>query len=256
MNRAELKKSLRQREKLFGGWISFDHPSIAETFALSGFDFISIDMEHSPISLSSAQRIISISQAYNVPCLPRPVSHSNDLFKPLLDSGADGLTVQMVETYEEVVKISNFLKYPPQGNRTYGVNRAHNYGLNFDEYINSWNKDSILIVQIESKKGVENIDQISLHPSVDGVMIGPYDLSGSYGVPGQLDHMLVKEASLKVIETCKINGKSCGTQLSNPSKDNIENSFKEGYTYIILGSDLFVLTNWVNNMKGLIQIFK
>ena len=94
MTRSKLKKSLNKRELLFGGWISYDHPSIAETFALTGFDFISIDMEHAPISLSSAQRIISISQAYQIPCLPRPVSHSNDFFKPLLDSGADGLIVE------------------------------------------------------------------------------------------------------------------------------------------------------------------
>ena len=125
MSRSKLKKSLNKRELLFGGWISYDHPSIAETFALTGFDFISIDMEHAPISLSSAQRIISISQAYQIPCLPRPVSHSNDFFKPLLDSGSDGLIVQMVETSEEVENISKYLKYPPIGNRTYGVNRAH-----------------------------------------------------------------------------------------------------------------------------------
>ena len=63
MNRAKLKKALKNRETIFGGWISYDHPSIAETFALTGFDFISIDMEHAPISLASAQRIISISQS-------------------------------------------------------------------------------------------------------------------------------------------------------------------------------------------------
>ena len=113
-------------------------------------------MEHAPISLSSAQRINSISQSKQVPCLPRPVSHSNDIFKPLLDSGADGLIVQMVETYDEVDEISKNLKYPPAGKRTFGVNRAHAFGLNFDNYIKSWNEESILIIQIESKKGLEN----------------------------------------------------------------------------------------------------
>ena len=121
MSRYKLKKSLRNNEIIFGGWISYDHPSIAETFALTGFDFIAIDMEHAPISLSSAQRIIAISQSKQVPCLPRPVSHSNDIFKPLLDSGADGLVVQMVETYDEVEEISKNLKYPPLGKRTFGM---------------------------------------------------------------------------------------------------------------------------------------
>ena len=256
MTRSKLKKSLNKRELLFGGWISYDHPSIAETFALTGFDFISIDMEHAPISLSSAQRIISISQAYQIPCLPRPVSHSNDFFKPLLDSGADGLIIQMVETAYEVNKISNYIKYPPIGNRTYGVNRAHSFGLNFKQYITSWNEESILIVQIESKEGVENIESIVSDPNVDGVMIGPYDLSGSLGVPGETNHPDVIYASKKVIEICKQYNKSCGTQLSNPDHENINNAINEGFTFIILSSDLFILSNWAQSMKKTISNFK
>ena len=256
MSRSKLKKSLNKRELLFGGWISYDHPSIAETFALTGFDFISIDMEHAPISLSSAQRIISISQAYQIPCLPRPVSHSNDFFKPLLDSGSDGLIVQMVETSEEVENISKYLKYPPIGNRTYGVNRAHSYGLNFKDYVNNWNAESILIVQIESEQGVNNIQSIVSNPNVDGVMIGPYDLSGSLGVPGETSHPNVINASKKVIEICKKYNKSCGTQISNPDLKNINEAIDEGYTFIILSSDLFVLSNWAQNMKKTIRNFK
>ena len=256
MSRSKLKKSLKERSIIFGGWISYDHPSIAETFALTGFDFLAIDMEHAPISLASAQRIISISQAYKTPCLPRPVSHSNDFFKPLLDSGADGLIVQMVETLEEVEKISNFLKYPPIGQRTYGVNRAHSFGLNFNNYVENWNSESILIVQIESKKGVENIESILSHPSIDGVMIGPYDLSGSYGVPGEVTNQIVTEASNKVVGACKKFKKSCGTQLSVPRKASIEEAINLGYTFIILGSDLFALTNWSSNMSEIIRDFK
>lgn len=256
MTRSKLKKSLKDRSIIFGGWISYDHPSIAETFALTGFDFISIDMEHAPISLSSAQRIISISQAYKVPCLPRPVSHSNDFFKPLLDSGADGLIVQMVETLEEVEKISKFLKYPPIGERTYGVNRAQSYGLNFNNYVENWNSESILIIQIESKKGVNNIDSIVSHPSIDGVMIGPYDLSGSYGVPGDINNSKVVDACDKVLKACKKYNKSCGTQLSNPTRNSIEEAIKKNYTFIILSSDLFVLSNWSKNISQEIMNFK
>lgn len=256
MSREKLKYSFQNRKLLFGGWISYDHPSIAETFALTDFDFISIDMEHAPISLSSAQSIISISQGYNIPCLPRPVSHSNDFFKPLLDSGADGLIVQMIENIEQVNVISDFLKYPPIGKRTYGVNRAQAFGLNFDDYINRWNKESIFIAQIESKAGVNNIDEITSHPSIDGVMIGPYDLSGSYGVPGDTENTLVTDAALKVIEACKKNGKSCGTQISNPNLDNINDSLKKGYTFIIMGSDLFTLTSWSKDMKSIMNQFK
>lgn len=256
MSRLNFKNSLKNREIIFGGWISYDHPSIAETFALTGFDFISIDMEHAPISISSAQRIISISQAYQIPCLPRPVSHSNDFFKPLLDSGADGLIVQMVETLDELNKISNHLKYPPLGKRTYGVNRAQSFGLDFKNYVDNWNIESILIVQIESKKGVENIESIVSHPTVDGVMIGPYDLSGSLGVPGDINNPKVLNAAKLVINTCKKYNKSCGTQISDPNEKNISEALKQGYTFIILSSDLFVLSNWSQKMKTTINAFK
>ena len=111
-------------------------------------------MEHAPITLDSAQRIISISQSCGVLVFLRPVSHSNDYFKPLLDSGADGLTVQMVNNYKELKEIINNLKYPPIGERTYGINRAQSFGLNFKNYVKSWNQDSSLIVQIE-QKGIE-----------------------------------------------------------------------------------------------------
>ena len=150
-------------------------------------------MEHTSISLSSAQKIITISQGYNVSCLPRPVSHSNNYFKPILDSGSDGLIVQMVNNYAQTEKISNLIKYPPLGERTYGVNRAHSYGLDFDGYIKSWNEESILIIQIESQEGVDNIEEITSHPSVDGVMIGPYDLSGSYGIPGDINNEIIEK---------------------------------------------------------------
>ena len=122
-------------------------------------------MEHAPISLASAQRIISISHGYQIPCLPRPVSHSNDFIKPLLDSGSDGLIMQMVENYDEVTRISSLMKYPPI-KENFGVNRAQSFGLNFEDYVKNWNQESILIVQIESKEGVNNIESITSHPAV------------------------------------------------------------------------------------------
>jgi len=251
--RANLKAKLKKRERLFAGWVSYDHPSITETFARAGFDFIAIDMEHSTISIEQGRNIITVCQSEGVPCLPRPVSHSNDWFKPLLESGADGLLVQMVNTPEEVAAIVSHLKYPPVGKRSYGVARAQAYGFDFDDYINSWNDASSLILQIESIQAVENIDQLLAFEEVDGVMIGPYDMSGSLGVAGQTDHPLVIEASRKVIDACERFNKSCGTQVADASQEGVEALFKLGYTFAILGSDLFVLWKWAEKMQGLMK---
>jgi 2-keto-3-deoxy-L-rhamnonate aldolase RhmA len=253
--RAHLKQKLRNRERFFAGWVSYAHPSITETFASAEFDVIFIDMEHSTISIEQGQRIIAACQGDNVPCVPRPVSHSNDYIKPLLESGADGMLIQMVETSEQVEQLVSFIKYPPVGHRTYGVNRAHVYGLDFDDYIYSWNQTSVFMLQIESALGVKNIEQLLAYDEVDGVMIGPLDLAGSLGVPGQTKHPLVLEASQQVIRACKQYGKSCGTQVAEANHAEIESLFSLGYTYAILGSDLFVLTKWASDMRSLIQTF-
>lgn len=251
--RSDLRLKFRNRKRLFGGWVSYAHPSITETVARAGFDFMAIDMEHSTISLEQAQRIIAASQSEGVPCLPRPVSHSNDWIKPLLESGADGIVIQMVNTAEQLAAIIRDVKYPPVGARSYGVNRAQAYGFDFDEYIRGWNESSSLIIQVESVEAVENIEQLVARDEVDAVMVGPYDISGSLGVPGQTSHPLVIEASKKVIAACERFGKSCGTQVADASEAGVNDLFDLGYTYAILGSDLFVLWKWAENMQTLMR---
>jgi 2-dehydro-3-deoxyglucarate aldolase len=213
-------------------------------------------MEHSTITLPEAQRIIAASQSEGVPCLPRPVSHSNDWVKPLIESGADGMLIQMVNKPEEVQSLINDIKYPPLGKRSYGVNRAQAYGFDFDTYINNWNKESIFMIQVESIEAVENIESLVCFDEVDAVMIGPLDISGSLGVPGQTSHPLVIEASKKVINACKKYGKSCGTQVADSNMKSVQDLFDLGYTFAILGSDLFVLWKWAEEMKKLIKTIK
>lgn len=248
-----LKKKLAKRELVFGAWVSFSHPSITEIFAGHGFDFLAIDMEHTTISLEQAQRIIAASQSFGVPCLPRPVSHSNDWIKPLLDSGADGIVAPMVNDQKQSEEILDLMKFSPEGKRSFGVNRAHGYGSNFGSYVANWNKSSIYIAQVETKESVVNITEILSSPNLDGVMIGPYDMSGSLGVPGETTHPLVQEAEKTVIAACKSAGKSCGTQLADFSEDNIEKAIAKGYTFIIASSDLFVLNSWAEGAEKLVR---
>jgi len=159
----------------------------------------------------------------------------------------------MVNTAEEVEEIIGHLKYPPAGKRSFGVNRAQAYGFDFDEYVQTWNDTSSLIIQVESVEAVKNIEKLLAFEDVDGVMIGPLDMSGSLGVPGQTSHPKVIEASRKVIGACEKYGKSCGTQVADATEESVEALFELGYTYAILGSDLFVLWKWAEQMQGLIK---
>ena len=247
--RKSLKYKLRNREKVTACWTSLGHPSITEIFTRTGADFLGIDIEHSTINQDQSQRIIAACQANGMVCLPRIASHNGEMIKRLLDSGADGIIVPAVSTSKEVQQIIEWSKYTPVGKRSYGIARGQGYGFDFYEHVSTWNESSIIIIQIESIQGVENIEEILSYEEVDGAMLGPYDLSGTLKVPGELGHPLVVEASRKVIEACLKFGKSCGTQDTNPSKKSIASNFENGFTFVVLGSDIFLLWKWSENVK-------
>ena len=249
----DLKKRLRARERLFGCWTSLGHPSITEIFTRTGADFIGIDLEHSTISQQQAQRIIAASQAGGVPCLPRVSSHNAEQIRRLLDSGADGIIVPNVSRIEEVHRIAEGCFYPPEGKRGYGVARAQGYGFDFDAYTSHWNRRGILLIQIESVQGVEAAEELLAHPAVDGAMVGPYDISGSLGIPGQLDHPAVQKACAQVIQACRKQGKACGTQVVEPTPARVKAALRRGYTFVMLASDVFILWKWGEAMGKLLR---
>lgn len=248
-----LKEKLRSRKPVFAAWTSLAHSSITEIFSRAGVDFVGIDIEHSTISQEQSQRIIAASQASGSLCLPRVASHNMEMIKRLLDSGADGLIVPMVNTLQEAKEIVSWCKYPSEGKRSFGISRAQGYGFDFDEYIKGWNKSSSLIVQIESAEGVANIDEIIALNGIDGAMVGPYDLSGSLGIAGQLDSPEVIKACKKVIASCKRHKKSCGTQLVSPDAAGVKEAFSSGFTFIVLSSDVFLLWKWSERMRDVIS---
>lgn len=250
--RGALKAALRGRERVFGAWTSIGHPQITEIFTRAGVDFVGIDIEHSTISQGEAQRIIAAAQAGGSLCLPRVASHNGEAIRRLLDSGADGVIVPTVDTAEQVDALAGFVKYPPVGRRGYGVARGQGYGFDFDAYTSGWNETGSLIVQIESVTGVENADAICSHPQVDGVIVGPYDISGSLGIPGRIDDPLVKEASAKVVAACERHGKACGTQLIEPDAAGVAAAFEAGFTLVLLASDVFLLWKWSERMSGIV----
>ena len=239
----KFKKKLKSRTKMFAGWLSFSHPSISEIFSNINFDFIAIDMEHSTINNYDAQRIISIVQSFDIPCIPRPLNHKNEIIKPLLESGCDGMLYPNIENPKDIKEILDNSKYTPLGKRNYGINRAQMYGFKTSEYFKKWNNYSSTLIQIESKEGVENLEEIFRNSSnfIDGVMIGPYDLSGSLKCPGEFNNTDYLKCIKHVIKLCKTYNTSCGTQLSNISKSLINENFKLGFTFLVLGSDLFAL---------------
>jgi 2-dehydro-3-deoxyglucarate aldolase len=252
-----MKEKLKNREKIFGAWTSVPHPAVTEMFgAIMKPDFVGIDMEHTTISLEMTQQIITAGQGVGTCMIPRVPSHEAITIRRLLDAGADGIMVPMVTSRDEVENIVKTFKYPPFGKRSFGVSRAQGYGGGYDEYTRTWNDKSILMIQIESIEGVEAADEILSCEHIDGVLIGPYDISGSLGVPGKLDDLKVLKACDRVIEACARHKKSCGTQIVTPDHKNVKAAFDSGYTFTVLSSDLFLIWKWSEQMKSLISDFR
>ena len=218
----KLKNKFINRETALAGWTSIGHPQVTEMLTMSGVDFIGIDIEHSTISQEQSQRIIATCHDKGVSCMPRIATHNQEAIKQLLDSGADGIIVPTVDTPEQVEKLIEWVKYPPLGKRGYGIARAQGYGHDFEEYTSQWNDSSSLIIQIESISAVENIKKLLQFEEVDGAMVGPYDISGSLGIPGQINHQKVKDAGQLVIDACRKLGKSCGTQDIDPTSASVQ----------------------------------
>jgi 2-keto-3-deoxy-L-rhamnonate aldolase RhmA len=250
--RAGLKSRLRGRDRTFAAWTSLGHPQITEMFTRAGVDFVGIDIEHSTISLEQSRDIIAAAQGGGSLCLPRVASHDAHTIRRLLDGGADGVIVPTVETAAQTEAIVSAVKYPPIGRRGFGVARAQGYGHDFDDYTATWNDVSSVVVQIESMTGVGNADEICSHPGVDAVIVGPYDISGSLGMPGCIDAPEVRAAARQVVEACARHGKGCGTQIVEPDATNVAAAFEDGFTMVLLASDVFLLWKWAERMAGIV----
>ncbi len=236
-----VKHKLARGEVSLGSWLSLAHTAVAEIMAKQGFDWLTIDMEHSAIGVQDIEPLIQVIEASG--CVPLVRLWGNDpvLIKRAMDAGSGGVIVPMVNTREEAEKAVSAVKYPPEGTRGVGLYRAQGFGDTFEEYKNTVNQESLVIVQIEHRLAVENIDDILSVPGVDGVMIGPYDISGSLGVTGQLDHPKVKEAQVKVLAAAKAAKKAAGIHVVEPVPTDVKDRVKEGFTFIAYSTDAIIL---------------
>lgn len=239
----KIKDKIRNGKTSIGSWMSMAHPSIAEILAMAGYDWVVIETEHTAIDVSEVLRmVIAIEQRGSIP-LVRLAWNDPIQAKAVLDSGAAGVLVPSINTKEEAELAVKMTKYPPLGFRGVGLARAQGYGANFDEYIKNANSDGLLIVQIEHKDAVKNIEEILSVDGIDGTFIGPYDLSMSLGVPGQLSHPSVLEAQNKVLEATLAHGLIAGIHLVHPdtAAKECEQAIAKGYRFIALGTDILFI---------------
>lgn len=193
---------LKNRELLLGTMVTLDSPATAEVLAEVGFDWFFVDGEHGPLG---TQELLGILRAVDqrVPCVVRVPGTSEIEIKKVLDIGAAGIIVPMVNNAKQAADVVNWARYSPTGSRGVGLARAHGYGMNFQNYMSAANEQVSVIVQAEHIEAVENIENIVNVEGVDAIQLGPYDLSASIGKMGQLDDPEVVAAIDRVIEVCE-----------------------------------------------------
>lgn len=246
----KLKKSLINKSLTIGSWLTIGHPSVAEILSNAGFDWLTIDMEHNSINPSMMQNIISAIQSKDISALVRVSKNEEVAIKHALDAGADGVIVPMVNNKSDAIKAVEFAKYPPKGKRGVGLSRAQNYGFNFNEYKEWVNEKLVIIAQIEHIEGVNNIKEIISTDGIDAIIVGPYDLSGSLGFPGDFNRPEVNEALNKVMSICLDSNFSIGYHSVSSDVDLLQLKINEGYNFIAYSTDfLFMGESAKKSMK-------
>jgi len=235
-----LKNKLNSGSTTLGSWITLGHSSIAEIMANSGFDWLAIDLEHTTISLKEAEDLIRIISLSGTTPLVRLTSNNKDQIKRILDSGAEGLIIPMINSYEDAIKAIDYAYYPPKGSRSFGLARAQGYGINFDKHILQNKENTVIVVQIEHIDALKDLKKILSIPEVDAYMIGPYDLSGSMGIPGEFNNPKFLEV-IEEINKIGINTNTpSGIHVVEPDREKLREALKK-YKFIAYSVDTRML---------------
>jgi 2-dehydro-3-deoxyglucarate aldolase len=224
------------------------HPAIPEIMAKAGFDWLTIDLEHSVITIREAEELIRVINLCNVSPLVRTTSNDMQQIKRVMDAGAKGVIVPMVNSEMDARKIVDAIYYPPKGKRGVGLARAQGYGAGFKEYKAWLEEHPVIIVQIEHIDAVNNLEKIFQVEGIDGYIIGPYDLSTSMGIGGQFDHPDFKKAIQKTHETATRLNIPGGIHVIEPNKKELQDKIAEGFKFIAYSLDIRMLDTMCRDM--------
>ena len=216
-----------------------------EVLAYTGMDYVLIDLEHSPIGAEHAARLVGVAQGAGLAPLVRVDGIERSPILKMLDAGAAGLVVPQLETVEQARKLVSYAKFPPLGNRGYCPTRDGGWGSGscyergMDGYMAEANTSTLLIPQCETAGCLEHIEEIAAVEGVDGIFIGPFDLSIALGIPGQFGDPLLTEGIERVRRACAAAGKLCIMYAG--SGEAAKRYFDQGFPSVAAGLDIEVL---------------
>lgn len=246
-----IKHKLKTGASVLGTCIT-DHtsPEIVTIFKAAGLDFFFIDTEHSVPSYRDIQTLVRAGRGAGVIPLTRVTQGEYFLIARLLDVGAMGIIAPRIGSVAEARAIVDAMKFTPEGSRGYGLRgiiNDYNYTGARAE-MDSANRETMVILQVENKECLEGVFEIAAVPGVDALMIGPFDLSISLGIPGQFDDPVFWKAVDRVAEACDKAGVAPGIHFGNAKQ--LRKAADRGMRFLVCGSDSSVL---LAGFKGVVQ---
>jgi 2-keto-3-deoxy-L-rhamnonate aldolase RhmA len=241
MRENRVKRTLQRGERSLGTMV-FEFPTtgIGRIIAEAGAEFVIYDMEHTGWSIETVRMLMATTRAADlVPMVRVPATEYHLLARPL-DVGAMGLMVPMVETAAQAELIADSAKYPPVGRRgaAFGVAHDDYTGGDIMAKMRSANDEILLIAQIETDRGLENVDAIAAVDGIDVLWIGHFDLTNSLGIPGQFTDPVYLDAVEKVLAACQKHGKSAGIMCGDVATGQAQ--LAQGFRALAYSGDLWL----------------
>ena len=233
--RSRFPGRVRSGDVLTGPWMSIPHPMVVEMLAQTGPDFLLIDGEHAPIAPQTLPVLLPAAEQQDLPVIYRVAWNRIELIKAALDSGVSGLMVPMVNSAAEAMEAIAAAKYPPMGKRGMGAWRASDYYSDNGAYVERANKDTLMVLQIETKEAIGHIEAIAAVPGVDVLFIGPADLSRSFGLASSEPKAELRKAYARVAKAAQRNGLALGIDVVAPDYGQIYREI--GFTFMTFGTD-------------------
>lgn len=241
MRQNRVKRVLRAGGVALGTMVmEFSSTGIARLTAEAGCDFVMFDMEHTGWSVETIRMLLATARSADVVPMVRVPATQYHFLARVLDMGAMGLMVPMVETAEQARQIVQFSRYPPQGRRGTAFGVAHDDYTDGDvvDKIQSANEESLLIAQIETVTGLENLEQIASVDGLDVLWVGHFDLTTSMGIPAQFGHPRYREAIERILDACRRHGKAAGIMTGSVEEGRA--CLKQGFRSVAYWGDLWI----------------
>jgi 2-keto-3-deoxy-L-rhamnonate aldolase RhmA len=246
-----IKTRLTNGEVLYGTWHTVCSIEVAEALAALGFDWMAIDMEHGSADVAYAEAAFIAMERHGCAPFVRMPSADPYLARRLLDAGAHGLLVPVVEDAGEFEEFAAHCFYPPEGKRGVALERFNQWGENFDGYLQDFRP--VVVPMIETRRGVAAAESIAALPQVDGLFFGPYDLSADLGAPGDFTTAAFAEALEKVKAACRLHGKAAGGHQVAPDPNELGKRVEEGFRLVAYGTDVLAMRQALSGFREIRQ---